>query len=130
MFCSLTEHGWYLLLQYLLIRPSVDEPWLFLSQRSYRKLWRNEINDAWDAFQEQYGETDDYRKITSHYGRHFFSTYWRVEQDLQRELVQYMRGDRIGGTSMEDRAVIDEYIHTNYEDIEDIYRERIYKLDI
>ena len=119
----------YLLLQYLLVRPSVDEPWLFLTKGSYKQLWRNEVNDAWSALQEKYGETEDYRKITSHYGRHFFSTYWRVDQDLQRELVQYMRGDRIGGTSMKDRAVIDEYLHTNYEDIEDEYRQRVYNFN-
>lgn len=119
-----------LLLQYLLVRPSVDEPWLFLSKGSYQQLYRQDINDSWDAFKQEYPETDDFRKISSHYGRHRFSTWWRVEQDLQRELVQYMRGDRIGGEAMSDKAVIDQYLHTQYEDIEKKYREKVYKFDI
>lgn len=120
----------HLIRQYLLVRPSVEEPWLFLTKGSYKQLWRNEVNDAWDIFQSEYPESEDYRKITSHYGRHRFVTYWKVEQATQRELVQYMRGDAPGGDTLENSAAIDDYIHINYSDIEDEYREKIFKLNI
>ena len=89
------------------------------------------VNRVWtDAFHPKYAETDDHRAVTSHFGRHRFTTYWRVGQDLNRELVKYMRGDTPGSGNIEDRGAIDHYIHTYYADIEPIYRENIYKLDI
>ena len=45
-------------------------------------------------------------------------------------MVQYMRGDKTGNKPGEGRAGIDHYLHTYYEDIEPLYRERIYKLRI
>ncbi|WP_435186912.1 tyrosine-type recombinase/integrase [Halobellus sp. EA9] len=119
------------LLQYLLIRPDNGEPWLFLSKNRRQKLRHKDINVVWkDAFHPEYAETEDFRAVTSHYGRHRFTTYWRVEQDLNRELIKYMRGDTAGSSTLEDRGAIDEYIHTYYEDIEPIYRERIYKFGV
>jgi integrase/recombinase XerD len=41
-----------------------------------------------------------------------------------------MRGDTAGSAQLDDMGAIDEYIHTYYEDIEDIYRENIYKLNV
>jgi integrase/recombinase XerD len=39
-----------------------------------------------------------------------------------------MRGDSVEKGSMEE--LIDSYLHTYYEDIEDLYRENIYRLGI
>jgi integrase/recombinase XerD len=120
------------LFRYLLIRPDTGEPWLFLSKSSRSKLRKKAINQhVWKKyFHPEYAETEDHRAVTSHFGRHFFTTYWRVEQDLNRELVKYMRGDTAGSAQLGDMGAIDEYIHTYYEDIEDIYRENIFKLNL
>lgn len=119
------------LIRYLLVRPTDDEPWLFLSLSNHCRLTRDTVNDAWkDAFRPEYDETDEHRAITSHFGRHYFTTFWRVEQDLSRELVQYMRGDKPGNQPRGRQDAIDVYLHTYYEDIEQAYRENIYKLNI
>ena len=119
------------LLRYLLIRPTADEPWLFLSKQQHRRLEGGDANRAWkEAFGDRYPETENHKRVTSHYGRHRFTTYWRVEQDLNRELIKYMRGDIIGGGPDDEPGAIDTYIHTYYEDIEPIYREQIFKLGL
>lgn len=120
------------LVRYLLIRPDNGEPWLFLTKTQRRQMQKQDVNRIWkDNFQPEYEETEEHRAITSHYGRHRFTTYWRVEQDLNRELIKYMRGDTAGSASLDDRGAIDEYIHTYYEDIEPLYREgRIFKLNV
>ena len=41
-----------------------------------------------------------------------------------------MRGDKLGGRSAKTQEAIDAYLHTHYEDIEDLYLENIYKLGI
>ncbi|WP_435344853.1 tyrosine-type recombinase/integrase [Haloarchaeobius sp. HRN-SO-5] len=118
-----------ILLEYLLIRPDNDEPWVFLSKNSHEQLQKQDINKFWKRyFHPEYEETEQHRAVTSHYGRHRFTTYWRVEQDLNRELLKYMRGDTPGAATIEEMGAIDEYIHTYYEDIEPIYREDIYEL--
>lgn len=119
------------LLQYLLIRPDNGEPWLILAKTTHGQIENQGVNAIWkDAFHPEYDETEEYRAITSHFGRHFFTTYWRVHEDLNRELIKYMRGDTAGSATMEDMGAIDEYIHTYYEDIEEIYRDRIFKLNV
>lgn len=47
---------------------------------------------------------------------------------MNRELVQYMRGDLAGNTAVNDRAGIDAYLHAYYEDICDPYLENVFKL--
>jgi integrase/recombinase XerD len=117
------------LTEYLLRRPTVDDPWVFLSKTNHNPLRKEAINTVWkNTFHPQYAETDRYRAVTSHYGRHRFSTYWRVEQDLTRELLQYLRGDTPGATEFGELGTLDEYLHTYYEDIEEIYRERMYSI--
>lgn len=119
------------LVRYLLIRPDTGGSWLFLSKNARTQLRKNDINKVWKAaFHPEYAETDDYRAVTSHFGRHYFTTYWRVEKDLNREKIKYMRGDTAGSSTIENRGAIDEYIHTYFEDIEDTYREEIYKLNV
>ncbi|EMA43157.1 tyrosine-type recombinase/integrase [Halococcus saccharolyticus] len=121
----------HVLVRYLLVRPDSGSQWLFLSKQANGKLRKQSINRAWKrAFHPEYAETERHRGVTSHYGRHRFTTYWRVEQDLNRDLVRYMRGDKPGGATTDDPGPIDSYIHTYYEDIADLYLENIYKLRV
>lgn len=118
-----------LLRQYLRRRPTVDSPYLFLAKQTDSNIAHQDVTSVWnDAFQPLYEENQRRRGVTSHYGRHRFSTFWRVEQDLSRPLVKYMRGDVPGTESIQDKAGIDEYIHAYYEDIEPVYRDNIYEL--
>jgi len=120
-----------LLTRYLLIRPDTGTPWLFLSKQKHNKLNNEAVNNIWiDAFHPEYEETDQHRGITSHYGRHWFTTYWRIEQDVNRELIKYMRGDKNNSSLQNRRSAIDDYIHIYYEDIEELYRSQIFSLDL
>ncbi len=120
----------WLLIRHLLTRPQVDEPWVFLSKRSFKQLSYGGINIPWkDAFHPEYAKTEEHRPITSHFGRHWFSSHFRLEAEFTREHVQYMRGDRI--EPLDDFAeAIDDYLHPHYEQIENEYRNEIFKLDI
>lgn len=116
-----------LLDRYLLVRPDNGEPWLFLSQKSHTQLNSSVVNEIWkEWFHPEYAETDEYRPVTSHFGRHLFTTYWRVEQNLNRQLVKYLRGDRTGAFR-NDRG-INAYLHAYFEDIEPVYRAQIFSL--
>lgn len=118
-----------LLRQYLRRRPTADCPYLFLAKQTDSNIAHQDVTDVWnDAFQPLYEENPRRRGVTSHYGRHRFTTFWRVEQDLPRPLVKYMRGDSPGTESIQEKAGMDEYIHAYYEDIASIYRENIYQL--
>lgn len=120
----------WLLLRHLLTRPQVDEPYVFLSKRTFTKLEPQGVNREWKAaFRPQYDETDDYAAMTSHFGRHWFSSYWRLIEGMEREHVQYLRGDRVQPVDDFPEA-IDEYLHPNYVLIEDSFRQNIFKLDI
>lgn len=117
--------------RYLLIRPTKDTPEVFLSKARHMPLNKQVVNSVWkEAFHPEYEETGDRRAVTSHFGRHRFTTHWRVEADLNRELIKYLRGDRAGSTDPEDRASINEYIHTYYRDIESVFRNQIFILDV
>lgn len=120
----------WLLLRHLLIRPQVDEPWVFLSRRTFTKAGTKAVNNEWkEEFHPEYAETDEHDGITSHFGRHWFSSYWRLEEGLEREHVQYMRGDLV---QPRDRSPdpIDDYLHPNYRQIESEYRQNIFKLGL
>ncbi|EMA23806.1 tyrosine-type recombinase/integrase [Haloarcula marismortui] len=114
------------LLQYLTIRPRVNEPWLILSQRTNGKINRGDrINNVWKKHFQQYNQMDGYRTITTHYGRHYFTRYWKIQEDITRELVQYMRGDKLGDAKSGDS--IDDYLEAYYEDIESVYLNHVPK---
>ena len=114
------------LLQYLTIRPQVDEPWLILSQRTNGKMDRGDrINSVWKEHFQEYNQIDGCRTITTHYGRHYFTRYWKIQEDVPRELVQYMRGDKLGDVESGDS--IDDYLAAYYEDIESVYLNRVPK---
>lgn len=120
------------LLQYLLCRPDNGEPWLFLSKSGGKKVGHTNINDVWKKyFRPEYGPNERYRGVSSHYGRHYFTTWFSIEREWPRDLIKYLRGDRqSGGKIRSTRDAIDSYIHAWYEDIENRYREDIYKLRI
>ncbi|KTG29511.1 tyrosine-type recombinase/integrase [Haloferax profundi] len=118
------------LLQHLLVRPDTGDPWVFQSRTTATQITTEAINNVWKSvFRPDFDETDNHRAVTSHYGRHRFSTYWQVDHEIPRELVQYMRGDRIDGDDSR-RQTIDSYIHTFYEDIEPVYRQNMYSLGL
>ncbi|MFC6938921.1 tyrosine-type recombinase/integrase [Salinirubellus sp. GCM10025818] len=117
--------------RYLLIRPASNRPWLFLSKQRHARLGDSAINDVWHGhFRPEYDETPQHRAVTSHFGRHYFTTWWRVKQNLNRELVKYMRGDKQGMESGVGREGMDHYLHAYYEDIESIYLNRVFKLNL
>jgi integrase/recombinase XerD len=117
------------LTQYLLVRPDSGEPWLFLSKTKGKKLDHTNVNDRWkEYFRPEYDPNERFRGVTSHYGRHFGTTWFKIEQNWSRELVKYLRGDiQSGGEIRSTRDAIDSYIHTYYEDIEDRYRGEVFK---
>jgi len=116
----------HVLLQYLMTRPQVDEPWLILSQRTHGKMVRGDrINTVWKDHFDEYNEAEEHRNITTHYGRHYFTRYWKIQEEIPRELVQYMRGDELGDVKSGD--AIDDYLAAYYEDIESMYLDRVPK---
>ncbi|WP_411965123.1 tyrosine-type recombinase/integrase [Haloferax sp. YSMS24] len=118
------------LLQHLLVRPDTGEPWVFQSRTTATQITPEAINRVWKrAFRPEFDESDEYRAVTSHYGRHRFSTYWQVENEIPREIVQYMRGDQVEGTDP-NRETIDSYLHTYYDDVEPVYRSQMYSLGL
>lgn len=120
------------LIEYLLCRPDNDRPWLFLSKSGARKMDHTNINDVWKKyFRPKYGPTEEYRGVSSHYGRHRFTTWFRIEKRWQRDRLKYLRGDlQSGGELKSTREAIDSYIHARYEDIEDQFRRDLYKFNI
>lgn len=120
----------WLLIRHLLTRPQVDRPWVFLSKRSFDQMNYTAINRPWkEAFHPEYAETEETRAITSHFGRHWFSSYCRLKMGLEREHVQYMRGDLIEPIN-EFADAIDDYLHPQYEHIETDYRQDIFTFNI
>jgi len=118
------------LTRWLLARPTTGDPWVFLSKQRHDKLTKKAINKIWkEAFHPEFAETEAYRPVTSHYGRHYFCTYWRIEQNLNRERIKYMRGDSLD-EDVDAGETIDHYLHTYYSDIEECYREHIYSLGV
>lgn len=119
----------WLLIRHLMTRPQSGEPQVFLSTVTYSKLEHSGINIPWEnAFHPEYAETEETKRITSHFGRHWFSSYWRLEAGMQREHLQYMRGDRIEPIDSFADAV-DDYLHPNYEHIESMVRSQIFGLN-
>lgn len=115
--------------RYLRVRPTWVDSWLFLSKGDGPADMKA-VNKAWKAtFHPEYAETPEYRAVTSHFGRHYFTTFWRKDQQMSRELVQYMRGDRVGDPA-EDGSRMHHYLHAYYEDIKDLYRQNIYTLGV
>lgn len=118
------------LVDLLITRPDTGANEVFYTTSTHNPLDTEDVRRLWaDHFQDDYPETETHRAITSHFGRHRFTTHWLVNQNWNRELVQYMRGDRIDGVEVS-REAVDSYVHTYYEDVVNMYREDIYKFDL
>ncbi|WP_084510175.1 tyrosine-type recombinase/integrase [Haloplanus natans] len=110
----------------LMTRPDTGANEVFYTTSTHNPLDTEDVRRIWaEHFQDDYPETETHRAVTSHFGRHRFTTHWLVSQDWNRELVKYMRGDRIEGVEVS-RETIDSYVHTYYEDIVERYRAEIY----
>ena len=118
-----------ILVNYLMARPQVDEPWLFLSKKDAKQMDRRNINDVWRKyFLPEYAETDTYKNTTSHFGRHFFTNWWSLEKEWPIEKVQYLRGDVISGE--DEKKAIHAYINPRYETIEADFRDQMFDLGL
>lgn len=128
----LDEEMRLLLLDWLLIRPDVDEPWLFLSQKQKGKIHRDNVNqNIWQKHFEEYEGDERRRPVSSHYGRHYLTTYLHERTSLTRAEVKYLRGDLQSSGDIEStREAIDSYIHVYYDDIADKFRDEVYRLRV
>ena len=121
-----------LFIKYLRQRPPISEDWFFVNNSTVGQLNTDYLNKSvWKpAFHPEYAETELFKGVTSHFGRHVFNTYWRKEIDINREYLKYMRGDKTNKYDPEDMDVIEDYVHTYYLDIRDDYLAKIYKFDL
>jgi integrase len=119
------------LVRYLLVRPACGREGLLLSKREKVGLGRKHVARVWrENMPEEYADPDGEgaRPVRSHFGRHFFTTYWDVKEDMNSELVAYMRGDAAGSRNPRGSDSMSHYLHVHYEDVEGPYRERVFKL--
>jgi site-specific recombinase XerD len=119
------------LIDWLLIRPDNGDPHLFLTQKgkpmdksSLRYIW---TKHWWPDY--EYDEADDFRSIIPHFARHWMSSSLR-KAGMKETSVQYLRGDKQGPDIDESRSAYHRYIHVYYDDIEEEYRTRIFKLGL
>lgn len=125
----LDEETRRVLVRWLLIRPDNGESWVLLSADHHEQMGNQGVLDAWKRhFHPDYAETARHKAVGSHYGRHFFTTYWRVDQDANEELVKYLRGDVASRSLDGPGGAILSYVHAYYEDIEELYRKNIFRL--
>lgn len=120
------------LIDWLLIRPDNGDPYVFLTQKG-KQMERNSLRHVWTKHwhpEFKFDEDDEYRSISPHYARHWFSTWFRTQAILPEPWVQYLRGDKMGPDIGGTRSAMHRYVHTYYEDVEAAYRENIFKLGI
>lgn len=113
--------------QLLLIRPENPDGWLILSKRTHQKLEPMYVNEAMKSALSRFN-AEKYRDINGHFGRHYFSTYWR-NLGTNPELVKYMRGDTTSD-EVDGRDALSVYVHNYYEDVRDFYLGNIFKLHL
>jgi len=118
------------LVRYLLVRPACGRQVALLSKRDKVPLNRKHVNTVWrSAVPDRLLEPGDgLRPVRSHFARHHFTTYWDVHEDVNSELVAYMRGDAAGSRNQAGSESMAHYLHVYYSDIEQMYRERVFKL--
>ncbi len=115
------------LLSYLKIRPDVESDRLLLSGNTATPMEKEGVLYVWKKYwRPEYDETEHHAAIGSHFGRHFFTTYWE-KQGLSVPQIKYLRGDKLGNKD-DYRGAISTYVHTYFEDIAPVYRDRIYQL--
>ena len=49
---------------------------------------------------------------------------------MEEPKVQYLRGDNMGGKLEDSRSAFHRYVHMYYDDVEEEYREGVFKLGI
>lgn len=115
------------IVDWLLIRPDNGKEALFFTEKG-KRISRTDIYYMWQKYwwpDYKFDEDDEYDSITPHFARHWFTTWFR-NQDVPEVKVKYMRGDKTNASNQS--SAIDLYIHGYYEDIEDIYREKVFPL--
>lgn len=120
------------LIDWLLIRPDNGDSHLFLTQKG-GPVKRSSLGHIWKKHwqpQYKYDEGDELRTISPHYARHWMTTWFRTRAEMPELRVQYLRGDKTGPEVGRSRSAIHRYIHMHYEDIEEMYRNRIFKLGL
>lgn len=121
-------------IEYLLVRPDNGKPWMFLSPTRHDRMINSKVNEVWkDYFRPEYifEDDDQYDSITSHFGRHRFTAYFRNERVWQEEVIDYVlghEGSYDGDTP--DSQSLSTYVHTYYEDVRDKYIQDIYKFGL
>ena len=90
-------------------------------QYIWRKHW-------WPKY--QITDDDEKRSVTPHYARHWFSSWFRLQARMPEPWVKYMRGDVQSSDIDNTRDAFHRYIHAYYEQIEDEYRDKVFKLDL
>lgn len=120
------------LVKYLLVRPTCGRDGLLLSKREKVSLTPKHLGRIWESsMPERLSDPPEgNRPVRSHFGRHWFTTYWDVHRDWNSELVAYMRGDAAGSRNAGGSDAMSHYLHAHYEDIEASYREQVFKLGI
>lgn len=120
------------LIDWLLIRPDNGDEHVFLTQKG-KPMSKSNLRHIWTKHwwpEYEYDKEDEFRSITPHFSRHWMSTWLRVKADMSEPLVQYLRGDKQGPDIGGSRSAFHRYIHTHYEDVEEEYRDRIFRLGI
>lgn len=120
------------LIDWLLIRPDNGSPWVFLTQKG-KQMKKSSLGHVWRKHwwpEYEYDESDEYRSITPHYSRHWFSSWMRTQAEMSEPKVQYLRGDKMGPDIDSSRSAFHRYIHTHYDDVEEEYRAGVFKLGI
>ena len=135
----LDEESRQLIIEWLLVRPDVpdpdhpDDPRLFMTHKGH-PLSVNDIRYIWTKYwwpEYEYPKDGQSRSITPSFARHRFSTFWKNDlTGINREYVKYLRGDVTDTSLGKSPDALDHYIHTFYEDIEDMYRREMYDLYI
>lgn len=120
------------LIDWLLIRPDNGDPHVFLTQKGKKagaQLTPPRLDKHWHP-EFEFEEGEKYRSISPHYARHWFTTWFRVHANMPELWVQYLRGDKTGKEIGTGQQAIHRYIYIYYEDVEQEYRENVFKLDI
>ena len=126
----LDEESRKLLIDWLLVRPDTGDEWLFMTHKG-NQLNRTDIRYIWTQYwwpEYEFDEDGEYRSVVPHFARHRFGTFWKSDLDgVNREHVKYMRGDKTDTSVGRAHDALDHYVHTYYEDIEQLY-EKMYQL--
>jgi len=127
----LDDEARFALLQHFQSNP-IKDSWIFLSKNRREQMHRSYVSAVWrKAFQDAYPETELKKRVTSHYGRHFFTTYWASDVGLAPEHVQYMRGDKISESDgSRNSSSMDDYLHSFYDKVEEPYRQDVFKFGL